>query len=143
MLKYVLRKWIFMIKLNDIIDALEFVNIGMETYAYYNPKENKIFYIDEYNTFDDNEDLIEESISLPSKFYIDEYSMMEEFIETVEDIKLYNQLCIAINGAGAFRRFKDTCINFDIIDDWYKYRDEKYRELAINWCEENNIEYEE
>ena len=132
-----------MVKLNDIIDALEFVNMGIDSYAYFNPKENEIFYVDEYNTFEEPEDLIEESISLPTKFQIDEYSMMEEFIETIDDVKLYNQLCIAINGSGAFRRFKDTCINYEIIEDWYKFRDQKYKELAINWCEENNIKYEE
>ena len=80
---------------------------------------------------------------LPSKYDIHEYSMMEDFIETIDDVKLYNQLCIAINGPGAFRRFKDTCINFEIIEDWYKFRDKKYKEIAINWCKENNIDYEE
>ena len=68
---------------------------------------------------------------------------MEEFIETIDDVKTYNQLTIAISGKGAFRRFKDTCTNFDIINDWYKFRDEKYKELAINWCKENDINYEE
>ena len=132
-----------MVKLNDIIDALEFVNMGIDSYAYFNPKENEIFYVNEYNNFEEQEELIEESIGLPTKFQIDEYSMMEEFIETIDDVKLYNQLCIAINGSGAFRRFKDTCINYEIIEDWYKFRDQKYKELAINWCEENNIKYEE
>ena len=46
MLEYAQKKGIFMIKLNDVIDALEFVNMGIETYAYYNPKDNKIFYMD-------------------------------------------------------------------------------------------------
>ena len=135
-----------MIKLNDVIDGLEFVNDSFETYAYFNPDKNEIFYIGEYDTTDDGEEfeeLIWKSIELPSKFDIDEYSMMEEFIETIDDVKLYNQLSIAISGKGAFRRFKDTCINFEIIEDWYKFRDKKYIEIAINWCKENNIDYEE
>lgn len=135
-----------MIKLNEVIDGLEFVNDGLDTYAYFNPDKNEIFYIGEYDTSDDEdqfENLIANSIMLPSKHEIDEYSMMEDFIETIDDVKLYNQLCIAINGLGAFRRFKDTCINFEIIEDWYKFRDKKYREIAINWCKENNIDYKE
>ncbi len=64
---------------------------------------------------------------LPTKFDIDEYSMLEEFIETVEDPRIYNQLQIAIRGKGAFRRFKDTCINFNIEKSWYSFRDEKYK----------------
>ncbi len=131
------------VKLNDIIDALEFVNLGMDTTAYLNPENLKIVYIDDYIDIseEEKERIYEEYISLPTKYYIDEYSMMAEFIDTIEDERLYNQLYIAINGKGAFRRFKDTCINFDIIDDWYKFRDEKYRELAIEWCKDNDIEY--
>ena len=133
-----------MIKLNEVIDGLEFVNSGLDTNAYFNPDKNEIFYIGEYDTYDDEfEELIEKSIMLPSKYEIHEYSMMEDFIETIDDVKLYNQLCIAITGPGVFRRFKDTCINFEIIEDWYKFRDKKYREIAINWCRENNIDYEE
>lgn len=129
-----------MIKLNEVIDGLEFVDSGLDTNAYFNPDKNEIFYIGEYDTYDDE---FEESIMLPSKYEIHEYSMMEDFIETIDDVKLYNQLCIAITGPGSFRRFKDTCINFEIIEDWYKFRDKKYREIAINWCKENNIDYEE
>ncbi len=131
------------VKLDDIIEALEFVNMGMDTYAYLNPKTGEISYIDDYMDInaEEKEDIYEENIDLPTKYDIDEYSMMEEFIETIDDERLYNQLYIALNGRGAFRRFKDTCINFDIIDDWYKFRDEKYKELAIEWCKDNNIEY--
>ena len=130
------------VKLDNIIEALEFVNFEINTSAYLNPETYEIVYIDDYmdTSEEERERIYEEYISLPTKYYIDEYSMMEEFIETIEDVRLYNQLYIAINGKGAFRRFKDTCINFDIIADWYKFRDKKYRELAIEWCKDNNIE---
>ena len=91
---------------------------------------------------DELDELFEKSIMLPTRYDINEYGMMEDFTETIEDIRLQNQLYISLNGSGAFRRFKDTCINFDIINDWYKFRDERYKELAINWCKENNIEFE-
>ena len=131
------------VKLDDIIDALEFINDGMDTRAYLNPVNNDIVYINEYTDIstEEMEKIYDEYLSLPSKFYIDEYSMMEEFIETIEDGKIYNQLYMSISGKGAFRRFKDTCINFGIIDNWYSFRDSKYREIAIEWCKDNNIEY--
>ena len=91
---------------------------------------------------DELDELFTESIILPTQYDIDEYSMMEEFAATVEDQRLQNQLYISLNGSGAFRRFKDTCINFDIINDWYKFKNEKYKEIAIDWCKENNIEFE-
>ena len=43
--------------------------------------------------------------------------MIQDFTETIEDTRLQNQLYITINDNGAFRKFKDICINFDIIDD--------------------------
>lgn len=80
---------------------------------------------------------------LPTRYDINEYEMMEDFVETIEDTKLQNQLYISLNGSGAFRRFKDICINFGMIDDRYKFRDKKYKEIAINWCKENYIKFEQ
>lgn len=132
------------VKLDDVIDTLDSIN--MELDAYYNPLKNEFFYSDigEYTNLNEDEldELFESSIGLPTQYEINEYSMMEEFIETIEDVRLYNQLKIAINGRGAFRRFKDTCINYEIIDDWYKYRNDKYKEIAIDWCNKNNIKFE-
>ena len=133
------------VALNEIIDALEFINDGLDTSAYFNPKTGEIIYISDYtNEFDEEqlEEIYETWLSLPSKYMIDEYSMMECFIQTINDEILYNQLWIAIDGKGAFRRFKDTCINFDVIDDWYQFRDEKYRKLAVEWCRANDIKFE-
>ena len=132
------------VKLNEVIDALEFTNDEIE--YYYNPDTEKIF-ISNIGDFEDlNEDeldeLFEKSIMLPTRYDINEYEMMENFAETISDTRLQNQLYISLNGSGAFRRFKDTCINFDIINDWYKFRDERYKDIAINWCKENNIEFE-
>ncbi len=132
------------VKLTEVIDALDFTNDEIE--YYYNPDNGEIFMsnIGDYEDINEDEldELFEKSIMLPTRYDINEYEMMEDFAETIEDARLQNQLYISLNGSGAFRRFKDTCINFNIIDDWYKFRDEKYKELAINWCKDNNIEFE-
>ena len=137
-------KFFMKVKLKDVLDSLEMVSGEID--YYYNPKIGKFFMsnIGEFEALNEDEldELFTESIILPTQYDIDEYSMMEEFAATVEDQRLQNQLYISLNGSGAFRRFKDTCINFDIINDWYKFRDEKYKEIAINWCKENNIEFE-
>ena len=131
-------------KLSEVIDALEFTNNEIE--YYYNPDNGEIFmsYIGEFENLNEDEldELFEKSIMLPTRYDINEYEMMEDFAETIKDTRLQNQLYISLNGSGAFRRFKDTCINYDIIDDWYKFRDERYKEVAINWCKDNNIEFE-
>lgn len=131
-------------KLSEVIDALEFTNDEIE--YYYNPDNREIFMsnIGEFENLNEDEldELFEKSIMLPTRYDINEYEMMEDFTETIKDTRLQNQLYISLNGSGAFRRFKDTCINYDMIDDWYKFRDERYKELAINWCKDNNIEFE-
>lgn len=132
------------VKLNEVIDALDFTNDEIE--YYYNPDTEEIF-MSNIGDFEDlNEDeldeLFEKSIMLPTRYDINEYEMMENFAETISDTKLQNQLYISLNGSGAFRRFKGTCTNFNIIDDWYKFRDERYKEIAIDWCKENKIEFE-
>ena len=132
------------VKLSEVIDTLEFTN--NEIKYYYNPDNEEIF-MSNIGDFEDlNEDeldeLFEKSIMLPARYDINEYEMMQDFTETINYTRLQNQLYIFLDGNGAFRRFKDTCINFDIINDWYKFRDERYKKIAINWCKENNIEFE-
>jgi len=55
--------------------------------------------------------------------------------------KMRNILYSSLKGKGAFRRFKDTANELGILEDWYKYRDEAIKELAIEWCKENNLEF--
>ena len=133
------------IELDKVVEALKFTNIEIK--YYYNPDTEEIFMsnIGEFEnlTEDELDELFEKSIILPTRYYINEYKMMQDFVKTIKDKKIKNQLYNSLYGKGAFRRFKDTCINFEIIEDWYKFRDKKYKEIAINWCKENNIDYEE
>ena len=80
-------------------------------------------------------------LKLPSKFEIDEYEIMERFCLSVPDAKVSDVLLGKIRGSGAFRRFKDTIYQYGIEDDWFKYRDEAYKEIAITWLESNGITY--
>ncbi len=63
--------------------------------------------------------------------------MMESFAYD-RDERLVN----AIKGSGAFRRFKDMAEEIGLIDDWYEFRDNCYRERAKEWCESHGIEWE-
>jgi len=82
-------------------------------------------------------------IDPPDKFEFHEYRHMEEFIETLDNVRAANELARAIRGNGAFGRFKGTLARFDLLDDWYKYRDNAMKEFAIEWAEENNVAYED
>jgi hypothetical protein len=82
-------------------------------------------------------------IQLPTKWDIHEYDIMERFIETVEDQAACDALYRAIKGKGAFRYFKDTVCDLGIRDQWFGYRNNALKEIAIEWCRENQIEFED
>jgi hypothetical protein len=81
-------------------------------------------------------------IKLPSKYDVHEYAIMEEFCNSAVDSKISDAMQIAIQGKGAFGRFKDACHRFGIIDQWYSFKTEALKEIAIAWCKDNNLEYE-
>ncbi|MCH7686084.1 MAG: hypothetical protein IH899_05285 [Planctomycetes bacterium] len=80
-------------------------------------------------------------LSLPSKFDIHEYSIMEKFCWSCGDQKIGEELEHAIRGSGAFRRFKDAIHNHGIADDWYRFRERAFENIAIDWLEANEIPY--
>lgn len=132
-----------MVELSKIIEGLEMVdNI---TDCYYNPEKDEIFLsnIEEVENLSEDEldELFAESIILPTQYEINEYQIMEEFIKTIENEEISNNLQRLIQGKGAFRRFKDYCFDVDIIQDWYKFKEEKYKQIAIEWCKQNKLEY--
>jgi hypothetical protein len=82
-------------------------------------------------------------LKLPSKFDIDEYKIMERFCLSVSDEKIRDVLLGKIRGSGAFRRFKDTIYRYRIEEDWFRFRDEAYKEIAISWLESHGFAYTE
>ncbi len=132
------------VTLSKIIEGLEMVDDITD--CYYNAEKNEIFLsnIGEYEdlTEDEIDKLFEEAIILPTRYEIKEYQMMVEFIDTIDNLEIKKNLQRLIQGKGAFRRFKDYCFEMNIIQDWYKYKDEKYKEIAIEWCKKNNLKYE-
>lgn len=52
------------------------------------------------------------------------YREMEDFISTIRDTHLQEILSVAIQGAGAFRRFKDVLFRYpEQRENWFKYKD--------------------
>jgi len=80
-------------------------------------------------------------LKIPSKFDIHEYEIMERFSLYFPEEKVSNVLLGKIRGSGAFHRFKDTIYRYGIEKDWFKFRDEAYKEIAISWLESNDIAY--
>ena len=78
---------------------------------------------------------------LPTSHDLQEYDVMESFIDTVP-VADGEKLSRAIQGRGAFRRFKDEVRRLDLENAWYSWRDDAHKRAAIEWCRENGLEWE-
>ncbi len=69
------------------------------------------------------------------------YSDMEDFIPTVKDEHLQELLWVAIDGKGAFRRFKDVLLRYPgERGRWFTFKDGLMRQRAAEWLAEYDIE---
>jgi hypothetical protein len=151
------------VKLDDIIEGLECQSD--ESHSYLDKRTGKVILIsdEELCAAEDDEpiedfpdwqqdqikiakEILAETgdyIGLPSKFDIHEYSIMERFCLSIDDPEISDTLYSLIKGSGAFQRFKDAIHDYGIADDWYNYRDNTLKEIAIEWCQENSIEFDD
>ena len=150
------------IQLNDIIDALEMQ--FDESFSYLDLDAGKVVTVSENllreaeEPGDEEPDLpdwqkgeweIAKRIvstdrfrPLPTKFEVHEWGIMQEFSGSVESESISAELSRAIHGAGAFRIFKDTVRRLGIESAWFAFRAGALRQIALDWCEENQIAWE-
>ena len=76
---------------------------------------------------------------LPTKFEVHEWAIMQNFSRSVESDSIREDLLNAIHGPGAFRNFKDTLRRHGIESSWFTFRTEALKQIALGWCEENQI----
>ncbi len=64
---------------------------------------------------------------------------MRSFIDAIDDEEISHELSNAMHGNGAFQLFKQSLAKHELESEWYQFRKEAYKVLALEWCEENNI----
>jgi hypothetical protein len=80
-------------------------------------------------------------LEIPTLESRDAFRQMEDFVERVEDERLREKLEIAINGRGAFRRFKDVlAVHPKDRDRWFEYKNEQMKNEVVRWLEAEEIE---
>ena len=69
------------------------------------------------------------------------YQDMEDFAEAITDERAGRRLARAIQGKGAFRRFKDELHEEhpDLVSAWYAFRDARARRRAVQWLADNSL----
>lgn len=74
----------------------------------------------------------------------EQYKWMERFVTGVTDEPLKERLIIAIDGKGAFRRFKDVLLNYPVDRErWFSYRGDLLHWHMARWLERESIEAKE
>ena len=71
----------------------------------------------------------------------EQYRWMERFIATVEEAELRDKLVRAIDGKGAFRRFKDVLMGYPVDRErWFAFRSERLRACMSAWLTAHGID---
>jgi hypothetical protein len=71
----------------------------------------------------------------------EQYGWMEKFVSVVEDEALRERLVIAIDGKGAFRRFKDVLLSYPAERErWFNYRGDLLHFQMQGWLKQLEIE---
>lgn len=138
---------------------------GMESYYIYDPVDNRFLMVSDLYVLDlDDPEVFQKNaewaieaakeqhhareiedrcIPTPSDFDIHEYRIMQSFSEDYPEPSKSKRLCDSLRGRGAFRRFKDLTFQLGIQEEWYRYLEAAHRRIAIEWCEEHDLEWEE
>lgn len=132
--------------LREVLDALDATNDS--TVFVFSKKRERVLLFFEGSLADDIEDNItledalnapENYIPLPRENEIHEYQIMENFMSSMEDEDAARELRNAMQGKGAFRRFKEKVSLLSLEDRWYNHREEAYEKIAVEWCSNNGI----
>lgn len=68
------------------------------------------------------------------------YRDMVGFIATLENEHLAELLGVAIDGKGAFRRFKDVLLDYPEEEErWFRFKDDRMEARALEWLEDIGV----
>ncbi|HFI0226709.1 TPA: UPF0158 family protein [Streptococcus suis] len=130
----------------DVVDALQMLN--QDDRYYYDSHLDELVYLSvedfRFESRDGLEEEIEEDVAgrfvgLPTYYDFNPYTFMELYISDLTDGDLSDRLSRAIRGRGAFRRFKNELERCDRLEEWYAFEAQCYKELVLDWCQENEI----
>lgn len=135
------------IKLSDLMESLEFPS--QEGRIYYDRQGGRTVRIDR-SLLSDMEHGNEEGLKDVPDWQKPEIEIARavlndhsgRFIGSLPDNSAASKLLHAIQGQGAFRRFKDTLYQLGIVKQWFEYREKAIKAFVIDWSEYNGVEFE-
>ncbi|HEM5056818.1 TPA: hypothetical protein U1251_002101 [Streptococcus suis] len=130
----------------DVVDSLQMISQG-DRY-YYDSYLDELVYLSVEETGLESHEGLEEEIEedvtgrfvrLPTYYDFNPYAFMERYVYYLPDGDLSDRLSRAIQGRGAFRRFKNELERCYRLEEWYAFEAQCYKELVLDWCQENEI----
>jgi hypothetical protein len=77
---------------------------------------------------------------IPTRPSYEGHNLMVAFAEGVTDRKIQRELSIALDGKGAFRRFKNVLRGYpDVEKEWFEFKAERDKEEVKEWLESIGI----
>ncbi len=132
------KKKTLKIDLDGLCSAIE--DSSYEHEYYLDLETGEILFLSEYKNdeteklrdrIDDDTDRYER---IPKAESHEGYEDMQAFIATVKDERIAELLEVAINGKGAFCRFKDVLLNYpEERERWFQFKDNRMEEKALGW----------
>ncbi len=135
------------IKLRDLAKAMAKSDVHQ---GYVDIKLGKVIIMQddmaEADTLDhifDIEDDWQHYIPLPNVIDNEAHAIMRGFIEKQARADIKDRLLAALNSTGAAIKFQQQVRYLLLKSAWENYQQEYFMAAARDWCEENDLEYEE
>ena len=137
------------IQINTDVLICAFEDHNYEMHQYLDTKSGEIVFVTEFEMPEEDE-LKESMEEEPERYvYIEpidssaSFRVMEDFVEQLEDGEMKEELSEALRRRRPFRQFKDTMYRYpDIKEEWFRYHDQRMKDVARRWLEEHNIDAE-
>ena len=138
-------KKLLRIDLDELCSAME--DSSYEHEYYLDLETGEILFLSEYGDDKETEKLRDRIDDKPERYEripkvesYDGYRDMEDFIAAVEEQHLVELLEVAINGKGAFRRFKDVLARYpEERERWFRFKDERMEQRALEWLDDIGV----
>ena len=148
------------VSLRDVVEAMDLPNNDWQSYL--NPVTGEIVTVtdEDRRLVEDGEDLdklpdwqretltrvrevleSERFLALPGSFDVHEWSIMEQFAQSHSNARQRDEMLDPLHGRGAFRMFRSAIRRLGIEDDWQRFRDSAFQEIAKDWLEAHGIAY--
>ena len=133
------------VKLRDVVDALEYQSDTIAAYIDLDAAEVRMLFLEDFVGQEEYERSLREfescnSLMLPRPEELDDYGVMRSFA-LLQEGAAGDRLRRAVEGRGAFKRFKSEIARLGIEQDWRAFRDESRAEEARDFLEANGVRW--